>query len=75
MLETEIAKGKIDLETLANIFSDTRVILPIVRGIDFSVIYEVVAHGNRGFLLDILQKWDGEADIMSEGAAVFALLF
>ena len=42
---------------------------------DFSVIYEVVAHGNRGFLLDILQKWDGEADIMSEGAAVFALLF
>lgn len=75
LLETEIAKGKIDLETLANFFSDTRVILPIVRGIDFSVIYEVVAHGNRGFLLDILQKWDGEADIMSEGAAVFALLF
>ena len=35
----------------------------------------MVAHGNRGFLLDILQKWDGEADIMSEGAAVFALLF
>lgn len=75
LLETEIAKGRIDLETLAGIFSDTKVILPIVRGIDFSVLYDMNAHGNREPLLDILRKWDGEADIMSEGAAVFALLF
>lgn len=75
LIESEIDNGHIDLETLAKIFSDTKVILPIVRGIDFSVLYDMNAYGHRGFLLDILRKWDGEADIMSEGAAVFALLF
>lgn len=75
LLETEIAKGLIDLETLAEIFADTKVILPVVRGIDFSVIFDMDAEGKYGPMIDLLRKWDGEADIMSEGAAIFALLF
>lgn len=66
---------KLRLEDLITIFTDTKIQLPIVRGIDFSIIYSIFEKGDLGKLISILQNWDGHADVDSEGAAVFSLLY
>lgn len=75
LLKRAILKGPISLDTLASLFADTKVILPIIRGIDFSILFRLKSKGKIGVLLSVLQKWDGNANIHSEGAAVFALLY
>ncbi len=66
---------KINLEDLISIFRDTKVYFPVIRGIDFSIINKINDSHSTGNLVSILQSWDGDASIDSEGAAVFALLF
>ena len=75
LLESKINTKKINLEDLRIIFSDTKVCFPIIRGIDFSIIYKMNDKEPIQQLLTILHKWDGNANTESVGAAVFALLF
>jgi len=67
----------VGVEELMNIQYDTKVILPVIRNIDFSAIYllQRTKSSSLNDLIDELKKWDGFASLNSRGAAIFALLF
>lgn len=67
------------VQSLIEIMADTKLIFPVIRNIDFSALFtlKVDNNGSPGIfnLLQMLKNWDGNADLDSEGAAVFSLLF
>lgn len=68
---------KLDFEDLKQILFDTKVIKPVVRNIDFSTLFDLeeMKYPKLAYLISTLNKWDGYADLNSEGAALFSLFF
>jgi acyl-homoserine-lactone acylase len=68
-----------NMQDMVEFMSDTMLLFPVIRNIDFSAMFCLEINENstpRIFKLwQILKEWNGNADLESEGAAVFSLLF
>jgi acyl-homoserine-lactone acylase len=73
------ARVKHTMESFADIMGDTKLILPIIRNIDFSELFSggwsIEDSSACQEMLKILRTWNGVADEKSEGAAIFSLVF
>ncbi|RZL35831.1 MAG: hypothetical protein EOP00_30020, partial [Pedobacter sp.] len=69
--------GKLDCEDLKEILFDTKIIKPVIRNIDFSVLFDMdeFRYPKLEYLIRLLKIWDGVADLNSEGAALFSLFY
>lgn len=70
-------KEKFNIKDLKQILFDTKVIKPIIRNVDFSTLFSLneQEYPKLSKLISILKDWDGNADLNSEGAALFSLFY
>jgi acyl-homoserine-lactone acylase len=70
-------KEKVNIRDLKQILFDTKVIKPIIRNVDFSVLFNLneQVYPKQAHLILLLKNWDGNADLNSEGAALFSLFY
>lgn len=70
-------KKRLDNDYLKQILADTKVLKPIIRNVDFSVLFNFnkKVSTKLSTLISLLKKWDGEADLDSEGAALFSFFY
>lgn len=71
------SQNSIGVKELIEIQGDTKIIFPIIRGIDFTSLFKLDSnrYPSIGYLIEELKQWDGYAEKSSRGAAIFALLF
>src|SRR5690606_14549177 len=69
-------KERLNLDDLKLILADTKILRPLIRNVDYTTLFSLdgTKKSKLGPLIRILKRWDGNADLNSEGAALFSFL-